>query len=113
MKNIELRIGSVNDFSNAVKKELNSSSEGSSSKKIMYIQPKDVSKLLSAKRVKLMHEMRRGGNKMNVSDLAEKLNRKQEAISRDLKILNKFGLVQLPRSGRECHPIAEKITLTI
>ena len=112
-KSIEVRIGTVDDFSSAVKQELKNSKQEKQNKTIIYIQPKDVPRLLSAKRLDLIHEIRACENKLTVSTLAKRLKRKQEAVSRDLMILNQVGLIELQRTGRQCHPIVSKINLTV
>lgn len=112
-KNIEVRIGIIEDFSSAVKQELKKGKNQKQNKKIIYIQPKDIPRLLSVKRLELIHEIRACENKITVSTLAKRLKRKQEAVSRDLLILNQFGLIELQRTGRQCHPTTTKINLTI
>ena len=69
------------------------------SKKVLYV--KDVAQLssiLSSKRLALLLDW---VAQDNVSNTAKKLGRKQEAISRDAKLLEEKGLITRTKKGRE------------
>ena len=57
----------------------------------------EVSKLLTPKRLHLLYEMVRDVERLTVCELAEKTNRKQEAVSRDLSALAEHHLVRKTR----------------
>ena len=55
----------------------------------------DLYEMLSPKRLELlMYIIEHQNEKKSISELANELNRKQEAISRDSKVLTKYNLVQ-------------------
>jgi len=55
----------------------------------------ELNEILSPKRIELIRYLiKHGSEKKNVNELAEELNRKQEAISRDARILEKYRLVR-------------------
>ena len=73
-----------------------------------------VYKLLTPKRLELASFIRKNRNKkLSVSEIAEKLGRKQEAVSRDLKILVEAGLVEMHHIGKEHIAVGAKACLVV
>lgn len=71
-------------------------------------------KLLTPKRLELARFIRENKKKrLSISEIAQKLGRKQEAISRDLKILVEAGLVEMHYIGKEHVPIAAKAYIVV
>ena len=102
-KTIEVRMGSLDDL----RKDLNEIFDNpkrveKKSDYTIYLSPEEIPKLFSEERVKLIHEIRK--KDYSVNELAVKLKRRRENISRDLNILEHFGVVQMQRIGREKHP---------
>lgn len=61
-----------------------------------------LSSLLSPKRIETFIQLiQYKSNPCGVSQLAKLLNRKQEAVSRDLSILEKHGLITKTKKGKE------------
>ncbi len=73
-------------------------------KNALYLDSFDqLNKMLSPKRIDLLWyliEERKKGHEKSVSELAKSLNRKQEAISRDLHYLKSLKLVELKKSSQ-------------
>lgn len=64
----------------------------------------EVQSVLSPKRLELMAEMIAASSNGNtVNGLADSLNRKQEAISRDAIVLQKHGLIQKVKNKRQVY----------
>ncbi len=62
---------------------------------------KEIPRLLSAKRLEMMYYLANYPiEDCNVSEIAHSTKRKQEAISRDLTVLEKNGLIQKTRHGQ-------------
>lgn len=73
-----------------------------------------IQKILSPERINLLVRMLAYGKKdRSISEIATELNRKQEAISRDLTILEKNGLIIKTRVGQRVRPEAVYSTITI
>lgn len=63
-----------------------------------------LSSLFSPKRIAAFIELIRYESKpCGVNELADKLHRKQEAISRDMGVLEKHGMVSKTKHGKETH----------
>ncbi|MFH1835737.1 MAG: ArsR family transcriptional regulator [Methanobacteriota archaeon] len=102
-KVIEVKVGSLDDL----RKDLNEVFDDPTrvekeSDYTIYLSPDEVPKLFSEERVRLIHEIRK--NDYSVTQLASKLKRRRENVSRDLAILEHFGLVRVCKIGREKHP---------
>jgi len=67
---------------------------------------KDLHEMLTPQRLALLDEMINSGlsNQKNVSEIAKKMRRKQEAVSRDLGILEKKGLVRKTKHKQHVFP---------
>jgi len=69
-----------------------------------------LNKMLSPKRIDLLWyliEEKKKGHEKSVSELAKSLNRKQEAISRDLHYLKSLKLVELKKSSQTVFAFTE------
>jgi predicted transcriptional regulator len=61
----------------------------------VYLKPKQLARILSPKRFELWLELlEKSWNPVNVSELAKKTKRKQAAVSRDLAVLEMYGMIQ-------------------
>jgi len=110
---VEVRIGSINDMREDVNRIFDNpqAAEREVAHRV-YVSIEDLPKVLSGERVRLIHEIRR--RQYTIGELASKLHRKRENISRDLSLLQRYGIVEMRKSGRERHPTAgSKITITI
>lgn len=67
------------------------------------LEPKDL-ELLTEKRLQLLDAILQTLTRMNVTRLANRMGRDKKNVSRDLAALEKLGLVQLQRSGRQAVP---------
>ena len=64
------------------------------SEKTIIITPEVFAKIFSPERIKLMLKIKRN-NISNIYQLAKELHRKYEAVYRDIKLLEGFGIVKL------------------
>ncbi|MBN2126909.1 MAG: ArsR family transcriptional regulator [Candidatus Diapherotrites archaeon] len=67
----------------------------------------ELNKLLSPKRIDLLKYLIESGSDKTVNELASDLNRKQEAISRDLHYLKNLDLINLRKSKQSVLVSAE------
>lgn len=65
-----------------------------------------ISAIMSSERSRIISLI--DGNRLAVTEIARRLGRKQEAVSRDLGILNRFGVIGFERRGREKIPILRR-----
>ncbi len=71
---------------------------------VLYVDSvEQLSSILSAKKMSLLKYLKDASG-YNVNEIAIKMGRKQEAISRDLHVLEKCGLVQLRKKGKNVIP---------
>lgn len=70
--------------------------------------------ILTAKKLMLMKLISKDKN-LTIQKIAEKLGRKQEAISRDIHLLESFGLIKLNKEGTKVMPEmkAEQIAISL
>lgn len=84
-------------------------------RKVIYVESLSMlSRILSAGKMNLLDEI--GGKKSrSVNEIAKKLKRPREAVSRDLHLLARNGIVRLEKKGRETRPkiLAERIVIPI
>lgn len=67
--------------------------------RILYVRDaKQLSSILSSKRLSLLFDLDKS---KNVSEIVKKSKRKQEAVSRDLTLLESFDLIKKEKKGRE------------
>jgi len=113
-KEVEIRVGKnfAKDMANLVK---HPEKLPNKDKEIIYVDsPKIRAAILSNERINLLRFI--GLHKStSISEIAEKLHRKREAVSRDLHFLGKFGLVSMQKKGRNtiAKVVAEKVSIPI
>ena len=67
--------------------------------RILYVRDaKQLSSILSSKRLSLLFDLDKS---KNVSEIVKSSKRKQEAVSRDLTLLESFNLIKKTKKGRE------------
>lgn len=102
VKGAEIRIGSIEDLKKTIGETIRK--PPASDRTIIFVRnAKTISKILSEKRLELMRAIKEHPN-YNVTMLANLLKRKQEAVSRDLSVLKRFGLVELEKTAKEVTP---------
>lgn len=80
-------------------KDLFNSKTKIKSKNVLYVDnAKQLNSILSSERLSLLLSLQK--NLMDISTTAKKLNRKQEAISRDAKILEETGIIKKIKKGK-------------
>jgi len=85
-----------------------------SSKRILYVRDsKQLASILSSERLSLLIDLNK--EQKDVSTVAKKLGRKQEAISRDATILEAAGLLKKIRKGKNTYlvPTVKKIEIEL
>lgn len=75
--------------------------------KILIIDVKVMEKIVTPARVQLIEAIRNHKPK-SVNDLAKIVNRPQESVSRDLTILNNYGVLEFVQVGKVRRPIIDK-----
>lgn len=100
-RNLEVGVlfGTVEDF---LKKK---------SEKTINVKAKLISSIFSEEKIRLLREIKKGN--YNVSDLSKKVGRKIEHVSRDLAYLEKYGIINFEKKGREKIPRVTDYELTI
>lgn len=79
--------------------------------KTIVVTPAIFAKIFSPERLKLILKIKRN-NVRNIYQLAKEVNRKYEAVYRDIKLLEGFGIIQLKDKDREKVPfMKEPITI--
>jgi len=102
VKEAEIRIGGIEELKKAVREDIKR--PPAADKAIVFVKDaKTISRMLSEKRLELMRAIKKHPD-YNVTMLANLLKRKQEAISRDLGILKRFGLIELEKTAKEVKP---------
>lgn len=102
IKEAEIRTGSIKNLKKAIGKTIRQ--PPASDRTILFVRDaKTISNILSEKRLELMRAIKEHPN-YNVTMLANLLRRKQEAVSRDLGVLKRFGLVKLGKTTKEVTP---------
>lgn len=75
--------------------------------KTIIITPEIFAKIFSPERIKLILKIKR--NKLtNIYQLAKSLNRKYEAVFRDIKLLEGFGIIKLKEKDRKKIPYIDE-----
>jgi len=75
--------------------------------KTIIVTPKLFAKIFSPERIKLMLKIKRNHIR-NIYQLAKGLNRKYEAVYRDIKLLEGFGIIKLKDNEREKIPLMDE-----
>ncbi len=89
IRDVEIKFGSIEDM----KREILESKEGKKKHVIYLPDAKIFSKIFSPKRIELLRAIRENPE-LGVSELAELLGRKQEAVSRDISFLRAWGVIE-------------------
>ena len=75
--------------------------------KTITVTPETFAKIFSPERIKLMLKIKRD-NISNIYQLAKELNRKYEAVHRDIKLLEGFGIVKLRDKNKKKIPFMDE-----
>ena len=70
-------------------------------------------KVMTETRTQLLRELKNDPDIKSISELAEKVDRRLGAVSRDLKILENYGFIDLEKKGREKTPKLVSGTLVV
>ena len=80
--------------------------------KTIVVTPETFAKIFSPERIKLMLKIKRN-SLSNIYQLAKELNRKYEAVYRDIKLLEGFGIIKLKDKNKKKIPFMdEPLTIT-
>lgn len=74
--------------------------------------PEIFSKLFSPERIRLLLEIRRSKSR-NIYQIAKFLGRSYEAVHRDIKLLEGYGIVKVRTSDRKRYPYMEPIQMNM
>ena len=75
--------------------------------KTIIVTPEIFSKIFSPERIKLMLKIKRN-NISNIYQLAKGLNRKYEAVHRDIKLLQGFGIIKIKEKDKKMIPFMDE-----
>src|SRR3989344_2178763 len=75
--------------------------------KTIIVTPEIFSKIFSPERIKLMLKIKRN-NVSNIYQLAKEMNRKYEAVHRDIKLLEGFGIIKLKDKNKKKVPFMDE-----
>jgi predicted transcriptional regulator len=75
--------------------------------KTIIMTPETFSKIFSPQRIKLMLRIRKNNIK-NIYQLAQVLNRKYEAVHRDIKLLEGFGIIKIKEKKNQRIPFMDE-----
>lgn len=67
---------------------------------VISLSDEEQDRLITPKRLELIRTLRDHGG-LTVSELAARVHRRPDTVSRDLKVLAKHGIVELSREGRK------------
>lgn len=79
---------------------------------VVFLDPETVSRVFTRKRAEVLKTIK-GKKPKTIKELAKILNRKVQAVDRDVKALEAYELIRLERSGREARPVIYKEACTI
>ena len=75
--------------------------------KTIIITPETFAKIFSPERIKLMLKIKRN-NISNIYQLAKEMHRKYEAVHRDIKLLEGFGIIKLKDKNKKKIPFMDE-----
>ena len=75
--------------------------------KTIIVTPETFAKIFSPERIKLMLKIKRN-NISNIYQLAKELHRKYEAVHRDIKLLEGFGIIKLKDKDHKKIPFMDE-----
>lgn len=81
--------------------------DGKKAEKTIIITPETFAKIFSPERIKLMLKIKRN-NISNIYQLAKELHRKYEAVHRDIKLLEGFGIIKLKDKNHKKIPFMDE-----
>ena len=120
MRKTEIRVERVDSFFERGRKLARAADHGNaipSSKIVAFEDVESLLHVLTEKRVLLLRQVK--STPASISELAKKLKRDRSAVTRDVQILERFGVIQvtekpLPGHGRQkwITPLADEIQLT-
>lgn len=120
MRKTEIRVERVDSFFERGRKVAKAADQGDRiprSRVVAFEEVESLLHVLTAKRVLLLKQVK--ATPTSISMLAKKLKRDRSAVTRDVQVLERFGVVQvtekpLPGHGRQkwITPLADEIQLT-
>jgi len=96
VRDVEIKFGSIEDM----KKEILERKEGRERQVIYLPDARIFSKIFSPKRIELLRAIKENPE-LGISELAELLGRKQEAVSRDIAFLRAWGVLETITKDRK------------
>lgn len=75
--------------------------------KTIIVTPETFAKIFSPERIKLMLKIKRN-NISNIYQIAKELHRKYEAVYRDIKLLEGFGIIKLKDKNKKKVPFMDE-----
>ncbi|MBL7160625.1 MAG: ArsR family transcriptional regulator [Candidatus Aenigmarchaeota archaeon] len=79
---------------------------------LLALSKEELTQIFTRRRIELIEAIKEKKPK-TMSELATSLKRALPAIERDLKALEKFGVVELEKTGREVRPVIEKEVIVL
>lgn len=71
---------------------------------IVELSPEINYKVMTKERTKLLEQLKSNPNIKSITELSDEIGRPSESVSRDLRILENHGLIDLERNGRKKVP---------
>lgn len=71
---------------------------------IVELSPELNCKVMTERRTQLLEELKDSPDVDSITELAEKVGRRLDAVSRDLRILENYGFIDLEKKGRKKAP---------
>ena len=105
MEKLIIKIGSLKDMKNELQSVFKNPEKGKSGTHTLYLKnSKEINEILSPQRIELLQYITKNSSKNNtISELAKKLKRKQEAISRDTILLSKYNIIQKTKKKQKVY----------
>ncbi len=110
---VEIKLGTIEDMKREISKSIKK--KKGTNKHVIYIPDFSfLAKILSPKKLELLKSIKDNPD-MGVSDLAELLNRKREAVSRDISFLRFWHIIDTEYNNRKIKAtsIPEKLVIEI
>lgn len=114
MKNkILVKVGTPKQMNDEIKEIIkNPKKADEKAQHTVYMTPEQFQQYLSKEKIRLLTTIRE--DDWTITQLARKLNRKIENVSRDLRELENIGLIEVKTQGRQKYPETHKqITITL
>lgn len=81
-------------------------------KKVLIIDAEILSKILTPARMELIKAIRKK-KPQTIGELCKAVGRSKESVSRDLKVLHNYGILDLIKNGKAKKPVYEKEAIII